>query len=357
MKLDFLKQKIKPSNKKLAWIGLSLFLALSDSYADNLSLDFLYNNWKVWVKKSDITFKPSKDITQVPFLWKKDIYIAIDWKPYWEYQWFDNNGYILVNHRDWKKPLKFIKWNNYNIVVPKDIDVEVDDEKTINNIKNLFIKYEKEKISNELKQKVSSYIEKIESAIWKQYKNRYLTFIDTKKNKLFLVYSDKNWNIQILWASKVSTWNPKRWKGYFNTPYIVIDRQETWFYKKDWRALWTDAKGYWDKWRRIFFLWKYFVNIKTREPSLDLKNWYDEIHLAFHTTTPWWLTQLWKPMSRWCIRTDVFINKLYDKFNKINEWVFILWDINKKINYYFNKDKIEELVLDDKEETKIASSK
>jgi len=359
MKLDTLKQRIKPSiQKKLAWVCLSLFLVLSNSYANDLSPHFFSGKWKLQLQKNVISFTSKNTINQIPFLWKKDIYIAIHWKPYWEYKWFNNKGYILVDHRDWKKLLKFIKWNNYDIVAKKNYDIELNNIQTINNIKNLFIKYEQKEISEELKQKVSFYVGKIENATWKDYKNRYITFVDTKWNKLFLLYVDKDWKKQVIWASKVSTWNPRRWKDYFNTPYIIIDRKESWFYKKDWRALWTDAKGYWDDWRRIFFLWKYFVNIKTREPSLDLKNWYKELHLAFHTTTPWWLTQLWKPMSKWCIRTDIFINKLYDKFNKINEWVFIIWDMDKKITYYLNKNEIEKLVLQsDKKQLKIASNK
>jgi len=105
-------------------------------------------------------------------------------------------------------------------------------------------------------------------------------------------------------------------------------------------------------------LWKYFIDNKTRESSLKHKIWYKELHLAFRTITSWWLTQLWKPMSKWCIRTDVFINKLYDKFNKINEWVFIIWNMNKKIIYYLNKNEIEKLVLQvDKKQLKIASNK
>jgi len=61
------------------------------------------------LQKNFIIFNPSKTINKVPFLWGKDIYIAIHWKPYWEYKWFDKKGYILVNHKDWKKLLRFIE--------------------------------------------------------------------------------------------------------------------------------------------------------------------------------------------------------------------------------------------------------
>lgn len=328
---QYLELNKKKFWKKINTIILSLFLILSDTYADKINLSFFKKNWKIQIKGKTIFFKAKENIDNVPFLWIKDIYIAIDKKPFWEYKWFEDKWwYILIDHKLWAKKLKFSKWKSYGIVLKKNnihlIKINKDPKET-------FKKYEKTKIPEKLKQNIINYINKIEFAIKKTYKNKYITFIDTKLNRLFLIFSDKNWSKEFIWESKVSTWNPHRWKDYFNTPYIIVDRKKTWFFDRDWRALWTDTKWYWEKWNRIFFLWKYFVN-KDKDISLIHKKWYHELHLAFHTTTPWWLTQLWKAMSKWCIRTDRIINKLYDKNKELNEGIFIIWNMKENFIYY-----------------------
>ena len=268
-------------------------------------------------------------------MWKY-IYLTIDSHPYWLYKW-ENWKYILQDHRDGKKPLILEKWKKY-VLVLKDFlsNTNIDYKKEIaevsdpNQIKELFKKYVKiDALSERSKKEVSNYVKEIIKREKLIVNDRFITYIDNRYNRLFLFYSD-NWKLKLLWYDKVSTWNPKRWKKYHKTPYLIVDREKSKLYQEDWYAEWTDRKWYGPKWSRIYFLWKYFVS-QDGKISLSYKKWYKEIHLAFHTTTPWWLTQLWKPMSMGCIRTSRFINVLYNKNSKINEWIFIIWDVKNHI--------------------------
>lgn len=266
----------------------------------------------------------------------KYVYLSIDKHPYGLFKWIKWK-YILQDHKDGNKILILEKKKKYELVLKDflkwvniDYENKLSNLNTIKDIKEVFKKYVwTDKIAENLEKQVNVYIEKILNTLDYDTSWRYITYIDEWTNRLFLL-KNINWKIVNIWYDKVSTWNPRRGSSYNKTPYIIVDREKLNLYDKDWRAEWTDRRWYWEKGSRICFLWKYFAS-KDGDVSLKNKKWYKELHLAFHTTTPWWLTQLWKPMSKWCIRTSRFINKLYDKTPEINKWLFIIWDVKNNI--------------------------
>ena len=278
---------------------------------------------------------PKKEEILKTYFWNY-IYLTIDGHPYWLFKW-EKGRYILQDHKDGNKELILEKGKKYALVLKDflfstniDFNKELKEIKTNQDIKEAFKKFVVfDRLSEKIEPRVEKYVANLLEKIWYNLGNRYISYIDNKYNRLFLFYVDNN-KLEFLWYDKVSTWNPKRGKKYHQTPYLIIDREKLKLYNRDWYAEWIDRKWYWPKWSRIYFLWKYFIS-KNGSVSLHHKAWYKEIHLAFHTTTPWGLTQLWKPMSMWCIRTSRFINVLYNLNSKINRWVFIIWDLEKKI--------------------------
>ena len=223
---------------------------------------------------------------------------------------------------------------------------------SLDNLKSLFQRFVKvDTLADWLITDVLKFIFNLKEVLDLQ-RDRFITFIDTRYNRLFLIFYNKSKDkFEFIWYNKVSTWNPKRWKDYYPTPYLIIDRQKLWFYKKDRRAKGIDRMWYWPKGSRIFYLWKYYINPKTKEVSLKPKIWFKEFHLAFHTTTPWGLTQLWKPMSKWCIRTSRFINQLYDFYDELNKGIFIIGDLNGNKIYEVSKNDINLINVNNFKET------
>lgn len=301
-----------------------------------------------------IRLRVNRKIVSFPYVWNF-IYLTIDSHKYWLYKYSsEQKKYFLYRHRDWEKQLRFEAWHDYIITVKdfiNDANFHYKDyfekyDLSVDNLKNLFKFFVKKDILAEenienVKQYLSNLLEKI-----KINKSEFITYLDTKLNRLYLFFYDSSQKKLIfIWYDKISTGNPKRWKDYYPTPHLIIDRWKLGFYKYDRRAEWTDGMWYWPEGSRIFYLWKYYFNAKTWEVSLKYEYWFKEIHLAFHTTTPWGLTQLWKPMSKWCIRTSRFINQLYDFYDELNRWIFVIWNLEDKDIYVVNQSFDKKLVI------------
>lgn len=164
--------------------------------------------------------------------------------------------------------------------------------------------------------------------------SQYLTFVDTNKQLLYVVYYSLDSNsFQVLWKDLVTTWNYKLWNKFFNTPHLIIDRSK--FVKNDWKAEWTWKMWFWPKWSRIRFLWDHIINKTWTKFATEPWWWYFRLSLALHTSNNNWDKKLWTRVSHWCIRVSKFMLNFLDK-TWILDWkswkYLIIWDYNSQVS-------------------------
>jgi len=237
-------------------------------------------------------------------------------------------------------------------------------------IKNLFLRHWKyeQRIEN-LKGEVLKYFRnKISSKInlgW----DWYLSYVDRWLQRNFLIKFNNN-RLKIVWYSKVTTWNPKKWhydkywrfvqwydknwSKYWETPCVIIRMPNTiwkWKWKSDPKE-WVDIWWYWKRGSRIFWLWNLKYNIKTKLFEFTTKNDKD-IWFASHKTSIPGEKNLWEPYintrniwSHWCIRNEHLMDDVcanIEKWEAIKrEQIFqytIIWDYKRGIVPYIPKLK------------------
>lgn len=163
--------------------------------------------------------------------------------------------------------------------------------------------------------------------------SQYLTFVDTNKQLMYIIYYFKDNNsFEILWKDLVTTWDYKLWNKFFNTPHLIIDRSM--FVKNDWKAEWTWKMWFWPKWSRIRYLWDHIINKSWTKFATETWWWYFRLSLAIHTSNKNWDKKLWSRVSHWCVRVSKFMLNFLDK-TWILDWkawkYLIIWDSNSDI--------------------------
>jgi hypothetical protein len=317
------------------------------------------NNAETKEKHIQIELSPEeeKENCLLGYLWDPNIYVAINDKPYWEFNWNkEYNAYILKQHKDWTKPLTIEKQQIYDIVLFDKEKRNIHKKElwkalTKNEIKDLFNTYtKKEQKIETIKHNVLEYVlEKIFDNNIKIQEKEFLYYIDKQLQRGFLVYYNSG-NLELIWYDKVSTWNPDFDSDvrYFETPHLIINRKDQDMYKGDWVSFWTDSQWYWDKWSRVFNLWKYYIDrswnsyaIEDMDKNLSwyiTKNWerikvIANFHLAMHKTNPWSTTKLWEKRSQWCIRSTPFTIDLLNSQKLLNGKkgkFIIIWDYQEE---------------------------
>ncbi len=316
-------------------LALTTWLIFSTANADianNTSQKIMENFSK---ETNSISITADENISNIPYLWADNIYLAKNWDNVGLYSWDKSQkAYILQRHRDWEKELELYSWNDYEIVLVKQRDLDELGENSdmidnlLNDISELWI--EEESYSEYLLNIVNS--ANLELFDWE-----YITYLD-KSLQAWIVLKYTNNKIELIWFDYISTWNKVRWWDYYSTPNMIIDRRN--FARWDREALWTNNMWYWPEWSEIRWLGKYYISENWNKVSLNHDNWLNEFHFAIHTTTPWWETMLWEKMSKWCVRVSMDMLKVF-RHTWILDWntgkYLIIWDYEKFNQEWWNK--------------------
>ena len=329
--------------QNILWISLAIWLSTIWNIKDSIAWEVKY----ILDSEAFISLKSQNNEILQKNLWSNRIFVHINNTRIWEYRW-DNekNTYIAYRQSNWNLPLELKKWNIYDIVLidkVSNLNFDLSDLEnwfSLEDLKNIMISnYYDEDIEN-LIPKVTSHLNNIlKSSNIKLQESQYITFIEKSTQTMFVFYYQKEIKLlRIVWYDRVSTWNSNRWIKNIETPSMIIDRSV--FSKWDWKAWGTDWQWYGEKWSRIRFLWKYYISKDWKQVSDKHLHNHREIHLAIHTTTPWWLTKLWNKMSEWCIRISRFSLELLKNtwiVDNINGRYLIIWDIKEDQKIYLSK--------------------
>lgn len=250
---------------------------------------------------------------------------------------------------------KYFNYKDFLLKIKTDADIKYFYEKLW---KDDFIESKKESILNYLSEYLKEKWVEISS-------DEFFIYVDKSLQRVFILK-----NNEILWYSKVSTWNSewipkKKDEKYFETPDIVINRNEKIFFeswnnkvikKCDWRTPSHKTSWYWEVWSKIIFLWRYHVDEKWN-PHV-VKYWYNSrwkkisyieknnwkkikkiiashnLDLAMHKTWKNREKLLWQPASHWCIRVSPETIDLIDSLKLLDweKWKFVvIWDYKNSI--------------------------
>lgn len=330
--------------KNLNAVAFSIWLTLSsgiledrNAYAQEVNQIITNNHF--------LTKNPIENIEINSNLWSNRLYVTKDWERVWEFRWNNEiSAYELYNHRDWNRTLELEWWSQYTIGLLDRMNNLNFDFSFLDNwfspeqIQNLMMSnYYNENIEEIIPEVKNHVLNMLYSSWIELNRSQYISFIEKSNQTMFILYYNKeDDSMDVLWYDLVSTWNSRRWRTYVETPSMIIDRSN--FARWDWRAMWTDTQWYWEAWSEIRFLWRYYITKDWVASDRHLHN-HREIHLAMHTTTPWWLTQLWRKLSEWCIRISRFMLSLYRHTwiaDNINGQYIIIWDIVNDQEIYFS---------------------
>ena len=335
MKNNFLKSLFLSSAITLGW-NVSAW-----SINDNISEDLIRNiNWF-----EKITLQSDTSYVVSEFLWSNEIYVALNDANYWRFKWDTNrNQYILQNHSRWNIPLRIWAWWRYEIVLINDNRFDLDNiTDDIDELSNRLLRS-----MDEFEWDINLYKNILNNILHSALNNisypQYVVYLEKSIQTLFVVHVNPlNWqyDLNFKWFDLVSTWNPTRWRDYFTTPNVIIDRMS--FQRNDRKALWTNTMWYWPRWSEIRWLWKYFVSKDWSRLSLSNWHWLHEFHFALHTTTPRWQTMLWNSNSKWCIRISennllffrlswILDNEFWRYFIVFEDWTDWIHLVNSQSN-------------------------